>query len=82
MCCKQHTNNRNERGYKMRKTNMANKPIWGMTHVFGVFVLWGRETSQSFETTLGEFKDLESLKKFAAQHNKEHAWEYYRAVMI
>ena len=65
-----------------KKTNMANKPIWGMTHVFGVYLLCARENPQSFETTLGEFKDLESLKEFAEQHNKAHAWEYYRAVMI
>ena len=59
-----------------------NKPIWGMTHSFGVFVLWGRETLHSLETFLGEFKDLESLKAFAEQHKKAHAWASYRAGRI
>ena len=73
-------NNNTARGYIMSKTN--NNPIWGMTHVFGVYVLWGRETSQSFETVLGEFKTLESLKEFAEQHHNENAWAQYRAGRI
>ena len=72
-------NNNTARGYIMSKPN---KPIWGMTHAFGVYVLWGRETSQSFETVLGEFKTLESLKEFAEQHHKENAWVQYRAGRI
>lgn len=64
------------------KTSMADKPIWGMTHVFGVYVLWGRETAQSFEIDLGEFKTLESLKEFAEQHHRENAWAQYRAGLI
>ena len=63
----------------MSKTNNS---IWGMTHVFGVYVLWGRETSQSFETVLGEFKTLESLKEFAEQHHKENVWVQYRAGQV
>ena len=63
----------------MSKTN---KPIWGMTHVFGEYVLWGRETAQSFETVLGEFKTLESLKEFAEQHHKTNAWASYRVGKI
>ena len=63
----------------MSKTN---KSTWGMTHAFGVYVLWGRETPQSFETVLGEFKTLESLKEFAEQHHKENAWAQYRAGQI
>ena len=63
----------------MSKTN---KPIWGMTHAFGVYVLWGRETAQSLETVLGEFKTLESLKAYAEQHHKEHSWASYRAGRI
>ena len=63
----------------MSKTN---KPIWGMTHTFGVYVLWGRETAQSYEQVLGEFDNLESLKAFAEQHHKTHAWASYRAGAI
>ena len=63
----------------MSKTNNS---IWGMTHVFGIYILWGRETPQSFEIDLGEFKTLESLKEFAEQHHKEHAWAQYRAGRI
>ena len=63
----------------MSKTN---KPSWGMTHVFGAYVLWGRETAQSLETVLGEFKTLESLKEFAEQHNKANSWASYRAGRI
>ena len=63
----------------MSKTN---KPIWGMTHAFGVYVLWGRETTQSFETVLGEFDSLESLKAFAEQHHQAHAWANYRVGKI
>ena len=63
----------------MSKTS---KPIWGMTHTFGVYVLWGRETSQSFEIVLGEFATLENLKEFADQHHKAHSWASYRAGRI
>lgn len=59
-----------------------NKPIWGMTHVFGVYVLWGRETAQSYEQVLGEFDNLESLKAFAENHHKAYAWAQYRAGRI
>ena len=59
--------------------NKTNKPMWGMTHTFGVYVLWGRETAQSFETVLGEFKTLEQLKAFAEQHHRANAWASYRA---
>ena len=62
--------------------SQTNKPIWGMTHTFGVYVLWGRETAQSFETVLGEFKTLEQLKAFAEQHHKTNAWASYRAGKI
>ena len=60
----------------MSKTN--NKPIWGMTHTFGVYVLWARETAQSYEQVLGEFKTLEQVKAFAEQHHKAHKWASYR----
>ena len=60
----------------------ANKPIWGMNHVFGVYVLWGRETNQSLEAFLGEFKTIESLKAFAEQHKKANDWAQYRAGRI
>ena len=63
----------------MSKTN---KPIWGMTHSFGVYVLWGRETPQSLEDFLGEFKTLESLKEFAEQHHQAYKWAKYRAGRI
>lgn len=63
----------------MSKTN---KPIWGMTHVFGAYVLWGRETAQSYETVLGEFENLESLKEFAEHHHKAHSWASYRVGRI
>ena len=56
----------------------ANKPIWGMTHVFGVYVLWARETAQSYEQVLGEFATLEQVKAFAEQHHKAHKWASYR----
>ena len=59
-----------------------NKPIWGMTHQFNVFVLWGRETAQSYEQVLGEFKTLESLKAFAEQHHQAYKWANYRAGRI
>ena len=82
MCCKQHTINRNERSYKMRKTNMANKPIWGMTHVYSVYVLWARETAQSYETVLGEFTTLEQVKAFAKHHHQAHKWASYKIGQI
>ena len=63
----------------MSKTN---KNIWGMSHTFGVYVLWGRETAQSFETVLGEFENLESLKEYAEHHHKAHKWASYRAGAI
>ena len=63
----------------MRKTNMANKPIWGMTHVFSVYVLWGRETAQSsYEQVLGEFTTLEQTKAFAKHHHQAHKWASYK----
>ena len=71
--------NNTVKGYIMNNTT---KPIWGMTHTFGVYVLWGRETPQSFETVLGEFETLESLKDYAEQHNKAHSWVSYRAGRI
>ena len=67
------------KGYIMSKTNT---PIWGMTHEFGVYVLWGRETLQSLETVLGEFGTLESLKDYAEQHHKAYSWASYRAGRI
>ena len=63
----------------MSKTD---KPMWNMTHVFDVYVLWGRETAKSFETVLGEFNSLEQLKAFADKHHKAHAWASYRAGRI
>ena len=62
--------------------NKTDKPAWGMTHQFNVFVLWGRETAKSFETVLGEFNSLEQLKAFAENHHKAHAWASYRVGTI
>ena len=62
--------------------NMNNKPIWGMTHSFGVFVLWGRETPQSLEAFLGEFTTLEQAKAFATDHHQAHKWANYRVSKI
>lgn len=56
----------------------TNKPIWGMTHNFSTYVLWGRETTQSFEQFLGEFATLEQAKSFAKQHHNAHKWTNYR----
>lgn len=65
-----------------RNNSISNQPIWGMTHNFGVFVLWGRETAQSWEQVLGEFKTIESLKEFAENHHKTYGWASYRAGAI
>ena len=62
--------------------NNLNKPIWGMTHVFGIYILWGRETPQSFEIDLGEFATLEQAKEFAKQHHQAHKWANYRVGKI
>ena len=61
---------------------MNNKPIWGMTHSFGVFVLWGRETPQSLEALLGEFTTLEQAKAFATEHHQAPKWASYRVSKI
>lgn len=59
-----------------------NKPIWGMTHQFSVLVLWGRETSQSYEQVLGEFATLEQAKAFATEHHQANKWANYRVGKI
>ena len=61
---------------------MNNNPIWGMTHQFGVFVLWGRETSQSLEVFFGEFSTFEKAKAFATEHHQAHKWASYRVDKI
>ena len=53
-----------------------------MTHSFGVYVLWGRETPQSLEDFLGEFATLEQAKEFAEQHHQAHKWASYRVGAI
>ena len=63
----------------MSKTN---KPIWGMTHQFNVYVLWAREPAQSYEQVLGEFKTLEQAKEYATEHHDAHAWASYRVGRI
>ena len=60
----------------------VSKPIWDMPHVVSVYVLWGRETTQSLETVLCELETLESLKEFAEQHHQAHKWAEYRAEQI
>lgn len=62
--------------------DISKRPIWGMTHNFGVFVLWGRETPESWEQVLGEFKTIEQLKAFAESHHRAHKWASYRAGQI
>ena len=59
-------------------SKMQNKPIWGMTHTFGTYVLWGRETAQSYEQVLGEFATLAQAKAFATEHHHAHKWASYR----
>ena len=54
------------------------KPIWAMTHKFGVFVLWGRENAQSHEQVLGEFATLLQAQDFADAHHHAHKWASYR----
>ena len=58
--------------------NNRNKPIWGMTHSFGVYVLWGRENAQSYEQVLGEFATLMQAQDFADAHHQTHKWASYR----
>ena len=59
----------------MSKTN---KPTWGMTHQFNALVLWGRETTQSYEQVLGEFATLAQAKAFATEHHQSYKWASYR----
>lgn len=58
------------------------KPLWGMTHNFGVFILWGRETSRALETFLGEFSTAEQAKAFATEHHQANKWANYRVGAI
>lgn len=52
--------------------------LWGMSHQFNVFVLWGKKEPKSLEDFIGEFATYEQAKQKADELKEQNAYVQLR----